>query len=260
MIAKSTVVTGRLLALLLLPVSFGCATGATTLQEQAPKEQVSAAPKEQVAPPKEQGGALFKDQKDKASYSLGLDIGNDIKQQEVEPRIDPLLQGIRDAVKGNKPLLSAEELEAARKAFIADRMAARAKVLGPQAEKNLAEGEAFLRENAKKPGVKTLPSGLQYRVLKEGEGNTPGPEKNVKAFYVVRALDGTELDSTGKTPAVFPLQAVIPAWTEALQLMKEGAKWELFSPSYLAYGDKGIGKNIGPFQALTFEIELIGIH
>lgn len=258
-LVKQPVAVAGLFALLRLPAIPGCATN--------PRPDVNPAAREQVAPatdpaPRGEGGAALKDQKDRTSYSLGLDIGKDIKQQQLDARIDPLLQGIRDALQGRTPLLSKDELEESRKVFLAERVTARAKALGPQAEKNLAEGEAFLSENAKKPGVKTLPSGLQYRVIKEGEGETPNPEKNVMAHYVVRSLDGTELDSTIKTgqPAVFPVRGVIPAWSEALPLMKEGAKWELFVPSYLAYGDKGIGSKIGPFQTLIFEIELLGSH
>lgn len=246
-----------LLVLFLLPATFGCQMKAKGLQES------SLTLKEQSSPaPKDQSNLTLKDQKDKTSYSLGLDIGRDLKPQELGANIEPLLQGIRDGLQGNKPLLSDEELEQVRKAFLAERLAARAKALGPQAEKNLAEGEAFLRENAKKEGVKTLSSGLQYRVLKSGTGATPGPEKNVKAHYIVRSIDSTELENTYKSgnPAIFPVRGVIPAWTEALQMMKEGDKWELFVPASLAYGEKGVGKAIGPFQAVIFEIELISIH
>lgn len=235
MIRRWTVST-RLLILLLLPVTFGCQMKGKSL--------------------------TLKDQKDRTSYSLGLDVGRDLQKQELGLNIDPLLQGIRDGVQGNKPLLSDAELEKVRKAFIAERTAAHAKAMGPEAEKNLAEGEAFLRENARKEGVKILPSGLQYRVLKSGTGASPGPEKNVKAHYIVRSIDGTELESTYKSgnAAVIPVSGVIPAWTEALQMMKEGDKWELFVPSHLAYGEKGVGKVIGPFQAVIFEIELLAIH
>lgn len=250
----------RLLVLLLVSSSLGCQTTA---------QELRATPSEQVAVAQEQGAAAAKQtplalasRQDRLSYSLGLDIGRDLKQQDLKAEPEALLQGIRDALLDNKPLMAPEETEQVRREYIAEQMVARAKELGPEAEKNLAEGEAFLRENAKRPGVKTLPSGLQYRVITEGAGSSPGPEKNVKAHYVVRSLDGTELDSTIKAgkPAVFPVQGVIPAWTEALQLMKEGAKWELFVPPHLAYGDKGVGKSVGPFQTVIFEIELLGIH
>lgn len=246
----------RLLVLLLLPAAFGCQT-TRGVQEGtgSPKEQAVAAPKVETP-------LSLKDQRDKSSYSLGLDVGTDLKAQDLALNVEPLLQGVRDGLQGNKPLLSDAELETVRQAFLKARLAASAKALGPEAEKNLNEGEAFLQANAKKDGVKTLPSGLQYRVLKSGDGASPGPGQNVRAHYVVRSIDGTELDSTYKMekPAVFPVMGVIPAWTEALQLMKEGDKWEIFAPSYLAYGDKGVGKAVGPYQALIFEMELIGIH
>lgn len=249
-------VTAALL-ILLLSGTFGCAAQNSSL---APKEQVAPAVTEQASASQQQAGIVLKDQKDRTSYSLGLDIGMDIKQQQLDARIDPLLQGIRDALQGSTPLLSKDELEELRKVFVAERVTARAKALGPEAEKNLADGEAFLRENAKKPGVKTLSSGLQYRVIQEGTGATPVAEKNVKIHYVVRSINGEELDSTKGQPAILPVRGAIPAWTEALLLMKEGAKWELFAPSYLAYGEAGVGKVIGPFQAVVFEIELLGIH
>lgn len=243
------------LLILLLSGTFGCATNAGTLQSEA------AAPKERPAAPAVQA-VVLKDIKDQSSYGIGLDIGRDLQKQDAGLKIEPLLQGIRDGIQGNKALLSDAELDKVRLALVKERSAARAKALGPQAEKNLAEGEAFLRENARKEGVKTLPDGLQYRVIKRGEGDSPGPQKNVKAHYVVRTIDGTELESTYKSgnPGIFPVSGVIPAWTEALQMMKEGEKWELYAPPHLAYGEKGIGKDIGPFQTVIFELELLGIH
>ena len=244
----------RVLVLLLLTAAFGCqTTRGVQLSTVSPAEQTAAA-KGEV--PLTLDGA-----KDKTSYSLGLDIGRDLKTQALELNLEPLLQGVRDGVKGDSYLLSDAELETVRRAFLKSRLAASAKALGPEAEKNFREGEAFLQENAKKEGVKTLASGLQYRVLKSGQGATPGPEKNVKGHFVVRSIDGKELESTRKQePGVFPVMGVIPAWSEALQLMKEGDTWELYAPSYLAYGEKGVGKAVGPFQTLIFELELIAIH
>ena len=245
----------RLLVLLLLPAAFGCqTTRGVQLSTVSPAEQTGAAAKGEV--PLSLEGA-----KDKTSYSLGLDIGRDLKTQAVELNLEPLLRGVRDGLKGDGYLLGDAELESVRRAFLKSRLAASAKALGPEAEKNFREGEAFLQENAKKEGVKTLASGLQYRVLKSGQGATPGPEKNVKGHFVVRSIDGKELESTRKQePGVFPVMGVIPAWGEALQLMKEGDTWELYAPSYLAYGEKGVGKAVGPFQTLIFELELIAIH
>jgi len=247
-----------LLVLLLIPVTFGCQIKGKMAEEGGglvPKEQVSVNPKEQVR-------LSLNDNKERISYSIGLDMGRDLQRQELKVDVGPLIQGIKDGFRGNQPLLSDAEVEQVRRYFFAQQQTARAKALGPRAEKNLADGEAFLRENAKKEGVKTLPSGLQYRVLQSGTGSTPAPDQNVKARYIVRSIDGTELDNSYKieNPSVFPVGGVMPAWTEALQLMKEGDKWELFAPSHLAYGEKGAGSAVGPFQALVFELELLGIH
>ncbi|WP_231883654.1 MULTISPECIES: FKBP-type peptidyl-prolyl cis-trans isomerase [Methylomonas] len=124
---------------------------------------------------------------------------------------------------------------------------------------NLAAGEAFLAENAKKPGVVTTASGLQYQVVTEGSGAQPGPTDNVTVHYQGTTIDGKEFDSSYKrgAPASFPLNRVIPGWTEGLQLMKEGAKYRLFIPAKLAYGERGAGRDIGPNSALIFDVELI---
>ena len=261
-----------LLMLSLLPASLGCQMKSKALpQGTLPPQVETAAPQQPVASPVKEEGASpqkkapvlsLREPKEKTSYTMGLDVGRDLQRQNLGLNLDALLQGVRDGLEGNKPLLSNAELDQVRQAFVSEQISLRAKTLGPQAEKNLAEGEAFLRENAKKEGVKTLPSGLQYRVLTAGSGSTPTANKNVKAHYIARSIDGTELENSYKSekPGIFPVTGVIPAWNEAFLLMKEGDKWELFVPSHLAYGEKGVGKLIGPFQAMIFEIELIGIH
>lgn len=242
----------RMFFLLLLSATFGCQTA-----KAAPDVVAVAMP----AAMADKAGPSA-DRKEQSSYAVGLDIGRDLRSQALGLSLEPLLQGVRDGVEGKEPRLSQAELDLVRQAFVKARLQARAAELGPEAEKNFSAAEAFLAENAHKEGVKSLPSGLQYRVLKQGEGAVPAAGNNVKAHYVVRSLDGTELESTHKkgAPGVFPVVGVIPAWTEALQLMKEGAKWELYAPPYLAYGEKGIGKAVGPFQGLIFEMELISIH
>ena len=129
------------------------------------------------------------------------------------------------------------------------------------AEKNLNAGKAFLEENAKREGVITLPSGLQYEILKEGDGEKPGPRSTVKCHYHGTTIEGKVFDSSVKrgTPASFPLNRVISGWTEALQLMQVGSKWKLFLPPNLAYGEEQISKEIGPNSTLIFEVELLGI-
>jgi FKBP-type peptidyl-prolyl cis-trans isomerase FklB len=205
---------------------------------------------------------VLKSQKDKVSYSIGLNIGrnlaNDLKKQSID--IDPsiLTKGIRDAVAGAKPLLTDQEIQETMVAFQKEMMAKWEEI----GKKNKAEGEAFLAENKKKEGVKTLPSGLQYKVIKAGTGKKPKADDAVTVNYRGTLINGTEFDSSYKRgqPATFPVSGgIIRGWTEALQLMGEGAKWELFIPSNLAYSERGTSGIIGPNATLIFEIELVSI-
>ena len=196
------------------------------------------------------------------SYLIGVDIGNNLKKQEIEVDPDILARGIRDIQTGGKRLLSEQESAETMSAFQKEMMAKqekRAKVLG---EKNKKEGEAFLAENKKKEGVKTLPSGLQYKVIKAGTGKKPKADDAVTVNYRGTLINGTEFDSSYKRgqPATFPVSGgIIRGWTEALQLMGEGEKWELFIPSNLAYAERGTSGIIGPNATLIFEIELVSI-
>ena len=202
---------------------------------------------------------VLKDQKDKISYILGMDIGNNLKKQSVSVNPKILAKGIEDALAGAKPLLTEQEIRETMMAFQKEMMAKQAEV----AKKNKTEGEAFLAENKKKEGVKTLPSGLQYKVMKAGTGKKPKSNDTVTVNYRGTLIDGTEFDSSYKRgqPATFQVSGVIPGWTEALQLMEEGAKWQLFVPSNLAYGERGAaGGMIGPNSTLIFEVELISIQ
>lgn len=207
-----------------------------------------------------QDKAPLKDQKDKASYSIGHDIGNTFKKQNVDVNLDTLLLGLKDALAG-KEAIPKEERDKTLAAFqkeLMEKQTAAAKAAG---EKNLAEGEKFLAENKKKEGVKTTASGLQYKVLKEGTGESPKPTDMVVTNYKGTLLDGTEFDSSYKRnePATFPVNRVIKGWTEALLLMKPGSKYQLFIPASLAYGERGAGRDIGPNATLLFEVELVGI-
>lgn len=199
--------------------------------------------------------------REKQSYSIGADIGSKLKSQSIDIDTDLFSQGVKDAFSGGKLLMTEQEMKDTLTALqkeLMDKQAERNKQVG---EKNKKEGEAFLSENKKKEGVKTLPSGLQYKVIKEGTGKTPKAEDTVVTNYRGTLTDGTEFDSSFKRgqPATFPVKGVIPGWTEALQLMKEGSKWELFIPSNLAYGERGAGSAIGPNATLIFEIELISV-
>jgi len=200
--------------------------------------------------------------KEKQSYSIGADIGSKLKAQSIDIDADMLAQGLKDAVSGEKLLLTEQEIKETLTGLQKELMEKQAGLTKQMAEKNKKEGEAFLSENKKKEGVKTLPSGLQYKVIKEGTGKTPKAEDTVVTNYRGTLTDGTEFDSSYKRgqPATFPVKGVIPGWTEALQLMKEGSKWELFIPSNIAYGERGAGNVIGPNATLIFEIELISVQ
>ncbi len=205
--------------------------------------------------------AVLKDEKDKVSYSIGLDIGNKLKSQSIEINADILASGVKDALSGSKPLMTENEIQETMTAFQKEMMAKQAEKTKALAEKNKKEGDAFLEENKKKEGIKTTSSGLQYKVLKDGEGPLPKATDTVTVNYRGTLVDGTEFDSSYKRgePATFPVNGVIPGWVEALQLMKVGSKFQLFIPSGLAYGERGAGQQIGPNSALIFEVELLSI-
>jgi FKBP-type peptidyl-prolyl cis-trans isomerase FklB len=203
----------------------------------------------------------LKGDKEKLSYSIGMDIGGNLKRGSVEVDPDMLAKGLKDSYGGGKTLLTEDEarqtLQTAQKALMAKQAEEKLKI----GEKNKADGEKFLAENAKKEGVMTLPSGLQFREITPGKGKSPKATDTVTTHYKGTLIDGTEFDSSYKRgePVSFPVSGVIAGWTEALQLMKEGAKWQLFIPSNLAYGEKGAGRDIGPNATLIFEVELISV-
>jgi len=203
----------------------------------------------------------LKDQKDKASYSIGHDIGTTFKKQNVDLNADALLAGLKDAIAGKESALPKEERDKVLEAFQKEVMEKQAAASKESSTKNAAEGEKFLAENKKKDGVKTTASGLQYKVLKEGNGPTPKETDTVVTNYKGTLLDGTEFDSSYKRnePASFPVNRVIKGWTEALQMMKVGSKYQLFIPAALAYGERGAGREIGPNSTLVFEVELLSI-
>ena len=204
----------------------------------------------------------LKGEKDKLGYSIGMDVGSVIKRQGVEVNPDAVAKGFKDAYTGGKTLLTEEEMRQTIQALQTKLMERQAEEMKRLGDKNKGEGEKFLAENAKKEGVKTLPSGLQYKELKAGTGKTPKATDSVTTHYSGTLIDGTEFDSSYKRgePVTFPVSGVIAGWTEALQLMKEGAKWQLFIPSSLAYGERGAGRDIGPNATLIFEVELIKVQ
>ena len=224
------------------------------LAQQPPK----GGPAEGVAPNAAVNGN-FKTFKEQSSYAVGIDIGRGMKSQGVDLDSAMLAKGLADALAGGKPLLSDKELAATLGQFQREAAAHAQEMMTKQADKNKKEGAAFLTENKKKEGVKTTASGLQYKVLKEGKGATPRPTDIVTTHYRGTFLDGTEFDSSYRRnePAKFPCNRVIKGWTEALQMMKVGDKWQLFIPSELAYGVQGMGEDIPPNATLVFEIELL---
>ena len=207
------------------------------------------------------GGKLsaLESEDQKVNYSVGYQIGGDFKRQNVPLDTDALVAGIEDAIAGGEARLSEEDrratLTALRQRILASDQAQRQ----AEGEKNLAAAKAFLEVNRTKEGVQTLPSGLQYKVLKEGTGPKPAATDTVTVHYRGKLVDGTEFDSSysRNEPATFPLNRVIKGWTEGLQLMGEGAKWELYVPPDLGYGERGAGSKIPPQSALVFEVELI---
>ena len=196
----------------------------------------------------------LKDQKDKVSYSIGMNIGFNLSRQKVDINPDILAAGIKDSIAG-KPQLTQDQVKDVMAQFEKD-MEQKQKQAG---EKNKTEGAKFLEENKKKPGVKTTASGLEYKVEKEGSGPQPKPTDMVTVNYRGTLIDGTEFDSSYKRgqPATFPVTGVIKGWTEALQLMKVGSKYQLWIPPSLAYGERSVSPEIGPNAALIFEVELL---
>ncbi len=189
------------------------------------------------------------------SYSLGMSItSNLINSGVTKIDLNTLFEGIKDTFQGNMPQIMPEEANKILEAFMA-------KSASQQGDANLEAGLAFLAENKCKEGVTELPSGLQYSVLKEGDGEIPTSTDQVKCHYHGTLIDGTVFDSSveRKEPAVFPVNGVIQGWVEALQLMSVGSKWRLFIPSELAYGPRGAGGAIGPNAALIFDVELLEI-
>ena len=205
---------------------------------------------------------VLKNQKDKVSYVIGTQIGGNLKKQSIDVNPDILAKGIKDALSGGKTLLTEQETKETMAAFEKEMMVKHAAMMKTLGEKNKKEGEAFLADNKKKEGVTTLPSGLEYKVIKAGTGKKPKATDTVTVNYRGTLTDGTEFDSSYKRgqPATFAVTGVIPGWTEALQLMGEGAKWQVVVPPHLGYAERGAGSTIGPNATLIFEIELLSIQ
>ena len=200
--------------------------------------------------------------KEKLSYSMGLDLGTYLKNLGDELDIEAIKLGMEDGYSGAEPKMTPEEIKAVQEEFAAKVQAKQAAELAEMSEKNSAAGTAFMEENGKKEGVVVTKSGLQYEVLKEGEGPAPVATDMVKVDYVGTLVDGTEFDSSIKRgePVVFGVAQVVPGWSEALQLMNVGSKYRVVIPPELAYGEAGAPPVIQPNSTLVFEIDLISIE
>lgn len=199
--------------------------------------------------------------KDKVSYSIGYDLGGNIKKQGID--INPLMmsKGIEDAVSGGKSLLTDEQMKTVLTEFQKSFMAKRMTEMKQKAESNQKKGDAFLEENKTKPGVVVLASGLQYKIIKAASGEKPGKDSTVSVDYTGHLISGEVFDTTekGGKPATFKVSQVIPGWSEALQLMPAGSTWEIYVPAKLAYGQRSVGALIGPNETLVFSVHLISV-
>jgi FKBP-type peptidyl-prolyl cis-trans isomerase FklB len=233
------------------------ASAATTAK--APAKKTATAAKTAAAP-------ALTTREQKFSYAVGMNIGSglsaNLKKQSVDVDANLVAQGLKDALSGGKTRLTEEEAKAVLTEVQNEIAKQRQEKLKETSDKNKAEGEAFLAANKGKEGVVTLPSGLQYKILTTGTGPKPTATDSVVCNYRGTLINGTEFDSSYKRgqPATFGVGQVIKGWTEALQLMPVGSKWQLFVPSSIAYGERGAGAEIGPNATLIFEVELLSIQ
>jgi FKBP-type peptidyl-prolyl cis-trans isomerase FklB len=209
-----------------------------------------------------QPAPTFKTQEDKSSYAIGVDLARNLKRQGMEVELDLMIRGLQDGLSGEKLLISEKEFRQLLVDVQAVAMRKQAQYRGrTAAEINLKRGALFLEENKAKAGVVALPSGLQYQVIKAGAGPKPTDADTVECYYRGTRLDGAELICTNPgQPATVKVQgADCPGWKEALQLMTVGAKWKCFLPSKLAYGPRGVGRDIGPNEVIILDLELLAI-
>src|SRR6267143_181998 len=246
------------------PATTPAAPAATTPKaattSKAPAKKTGTAPKSAAA------AVPLKTRKEKFSYALGMNIGTGysqgLKKQSVDVDWNLIAQGMKDAAAGSKTRLTQDEAKAVLNEVQTEIQKQQQEKAQQAAAANKTEGEAFLVANKSKDGVVTLPSGLQYKILTAGTGPKPSASDSVKCNYRGTLINGTEFDSSYKRgqPATFAVGQVIKAWTEALQLMPVGSKWQLFVPADLAYGEHGAGAEIGPNATLIFEVELLSIE
>ena len=259
----TTFLTSSTLAIVLLASVFAQQTPAKTAPQSASaatKKTTTA--KRRPAPAAKPKAIALSTQQDKISYAIGMNMAKTLQRQSLQVEPDVLVKGLKDVLAGNKPLLSDDEAMATLTALQNDMRTKQQEKAQQLGLANKKEGEDFLAANKSKEGVVALPSGLQYKVLKEGSGPKPTATDSVVCNYRGTLINGTEFDSSYKRgePATFSVNRVIKGWTEALQLMPVGSKWQLFVPSDLAYGQRGAGADIGPNATLIFEVELLSIQ
>jgi FKBP-type peptidyl-prolyl cis-trans isomerase FklB len=237
------------------------ATAQTNSQSTTTSKPATSTAKKPVTTAKRAAPLTLSTPKEKFSYALGMKMGANFKKQEVE--VDPAIleRGLKDALAGGKTLLTDDQAQAALMEVQNEMRQKQVAKMQAQGDANKKAGEDFLASNKTKEGVVTLPSGLQYKILTEGTGPKPTASDTVECNYRGTLIDGKEFDSSAKAgkPVTFPVSGVIKGWTEALQLMPVGSKWQLFIPSDLAYGDRGAGPDIGPGATLIFDVELVSI-
>jgi FKBP-type peptidyl-prolyl cis-trans isomerase len=255
--------------LIVLTVAIGLlvvAAGCTSQQKPAktPDKKAVAAPvmKEQ---PNNQPSIVLKTPMDQMSYSLGVETIKNLKKQKIEISPDAMCQGIKDAMAGDKFLMDDDELQETYGMFQALVRGSQARSRMNAVQNNKIEGDEFLAANKTKPGVITLPSGVQYKIIRQGSGPKPMDSDTIQCYYRGTLVDGTKYDSSAHdnnegAPAIVSLSSCIPGWREAIKLMPVGSKWQIFIPSDLAYGPQAHGRHIGPNCALIYEVELVGIQ
>lgn len=243
------------------PAPAAASAQSTASGPAAPATSQAVPAKTPAQPTTTTSSSLLQNDNDKASYTIGVDMGKSLKAQNLLLNIDVLARGIKDGLSGGSLLMTDDEMRQTLLTLQKQILAKQQAQMKALADKNAQAGQKFLSDNKSKPGVKTTDTGLQYKVVDAGTGKMPGKDDVVTVDYEGKLVNGQVFDSTyqrGK-PATFQLSQVIEGWQQALQMMKSGATWELYIPPKLAYGDKGLGGPIGPNETLVFKVHLISV-